>query len=146
MKIYLDNCCFNRPFDDQNQIRIRLESEAKLYIQEKIRDGELKLAWSYIMDIEVHKNPFEDRRNSIFDWKKYAVTDAAENEIILRIAESFSKTGIHNLDALHLSCAIYSDCDFFITTDDGIIRHYSYHERMQVINPTEFIKVMEETE
>jgi hypothetical protein len=20
MKVYLDNCCFNRPFDDQNQI------------------------------------------------------------------------------------------------------------------------------
>ncbi|GAK55959.1 hypothetical protein U27_02920 [Candidatus Vecturithrix granuli] len=37
MRIYLDNCCFNRPFDDQNQIKIKLETEAKLYIQEKIR-------------------------------------------------------------------------------------------------------------
>lgn len=37
MKIYLDNCCFNRPFDDQSQIRIRLESEAKLKIQEEIQ-------------------------------------------------------------------------------------------------------------
>lgn len=24
MLLYLDNCCFNRPFDDQVQIRIRL--------------------------------------------------------------------------------------------------------------------------
>jgi hypothetical protein len=30
MKIYLDNCCFNRPFDDQSHLRIRLEAEAKL--------------------------------------------------------------------------------------------------------------------
>jgi hypothetical protein len=30
MKIYLDNCCFNRPFDDQGQIRIKIETEAKL--------------------------------------------------------------------------------------------------------------------
>jgi len=29
MKLYLDNYCFNRPFDDQTQIRIRLETEAK---------------------------------------------------------------------------------------------------------------------
>ncbi len=29
MKVYLDNCCFNRPFDDQSQLKIRLESEAK---------------------------------------------------------------------------------------------------------------------
>ena len=30
--IYLDNCCFNRPYDDQEQITVRLESEAKLEI------------------------------------------------------------------------------------------------------------------
>ena len=36
MRVYLDNCMFNRPFDDQGQIRIRLESEAKLYIQDQI--------------------------------------------------------------------------------------------------------------
>lgn len=27
MIIYLDNCCYNRPFDDQTQERIHLESE-----------------------------------------------------------------------------------------------------------------------
>lgn len=43
MRVYLDNCTFNRPFDDQTQIRIKLETEAKLYIQEKIRDGTLEL-------------------------------------------------------------------------------------------------------
>ena len=30
MKIYLDNCTFNRPFDDQSSIRVKLEAEAKL--------------------------------------------------------------------------------------------------------------------
>ena len=52
MRIYLDNCCFNRPFDDQSQIRIRLESEAKLKIQEEIRSGKIQLIWSYILDYE----------------------------------------------------------------------------------------------
>ena len=32
MRIYLDNCCYNRPFDEQTQLRIRLETEAKLPI------------------------------------------------------------------------------------------------------------------
>lgn len=36
LRIYLDNYCFNRPFDDQFQIRVRLESEAKLKIQDDI--------------------------------------------------------------------------------------------------------------
>lgn len=26
MTVYLDNCCYNRPFDDQTQERIHLES------------------------------------------------------------------------------------------------------------------------
>ena len=42
VRVYLDNCCFNRPFDDQKQTRIRLEAEAKLCIQEQIRGGTLQ--------------------------------------------------------------------------------------------------------
>ncbi|MDR2716284.1 MAG: hypothetical protein LBB46_06020 [Coriobacteriaceae bacterium] len=38
MRIYLDNCCFNRPFDDQKQIKVKLETEAKLSIQRQISD------------------------------------------------------------------------------------------------------------
>lgn len=49
MRIYLDNNCFNRPFDDQKQLRIKLETEAKLDIQERIFQKEIELAWSYII-------------------------------------------------------------------------------------------------
>jgi len=62
MRIYLDNCCFNRPFDDQRQVRIRLESEAKLYIQEFILLGKVDLVWSYILDYENAANPFKERK------------------------------------------------------------------------------------
>ncbi len=41
MIIYLDNCCFNRPFDDQSQIRINIETQAKLFVQQQIKDGEI---------------------------------------------------------------------------------------------------------
>ena len=46
MKLYLDNCMFNRPFDDQSNIKILLESEAKLKIQENIRLGHYALLQS----------------------------------------------------------------------------------------------------
>lgn len=36
MRVYMDNCCFNRPFDDQSQLKIKLEAESKIYIQENI--------------------------------------------------------------------------------------------------------------
>ena len=30
MRVYLDNCCYNRPFDDQNQLKIAIESAANI--------------------------------------------------------------------------------------------------------------------
>lgn len=42
MRVYLDNCCYNRPFDDQGQMRVRLETEAKLRIQSLMRTGEIE--------------------------------------------------------------------------------------------------------
>ena len=43
MTVYLDNCIFNRPFDGQDSLRVRLETEAKLHIQEQIKQQQLKL-------------------------------------------------------------------------------------------------------
>ena len=51
-KVYLDNCCFNRPYDDQSQPLIRLETEAKLLIQQEIVDNRLDLIWSFILHYE----------------------------------------------------------------------------------------------
>jgi predicted nucleic acid-binding protein len=36
LNIYLDNCCFNRPFDDQSYLSIFLETYAKLAIQDLV--------------------------------------------------------------------------------------------------------------
>ena len=37
MRLYLDNCCFNRPYDSQSSIKVNLETRAKLHIQEEIK-------------------------------------------------------------------------------------------------------------
>jgi hypothetical protein len=50
MRVYLDNCCFNRPFDDQSQARVRLEAEAKLEIQQRVQNRRIELAWSYVLE------------------------------------------------------------------------------------------------
>ncbi len=83
MKIYLDICCFNRPFDDQSQLRIRLESEAKLKIQTDIQAGNFDLVWSYILEGENEANPFEERKRAIREWKNYAIMDFDAETTIL---------------------------------------------------------------
>jgi hypothetical protein len=140
MKIYLDNCCFNRPFDDQSQLRILLESEAKLRIQENIRSGTFELVWSYILDYENSQNPFQERREQIIKWRSYSNEDIEESKEILDIATMNMKLGIKKMDSLHLACAIKAKTDYFLTTDDGIINKALHIQDIQIVDPIGFIK------
>jgi hypothetical protein len=100
MRVYLDNCCFNRPFDDQNQIRINLEAQAKLFVQSQIKDKQIELVWSYILDYENAFNPFEERKITIQKWKSKAILDIEENNQILETAKELISLGIKSKDAL----------------------------------------------
>jgi len=140
MKIYLDNCCFNRPFDDQSQLRILLESEAKLRIQENIRSGTFELVWSYVLDYENSQNPFRERREQIIKWRGYSEKDIEESEEVLSIASMIMKHAIKKLDSLHLACAIEANTDYFLTTDDGVIKKAKHIKNIQIVDPVVFIK------
>ncbi len=142
MLIYLDNCSFNRPFDDQKQIRVRIETEAKLFIQEQIIKGSVKLAWSYILDYENSANPFIERKETIDNWKKYAISDTKETSKILSIAEELFNTGLKSKDALHVACAVELKCKYFVTTDRIIIKKLSNFESIKVISPVDFINCL----
>jgi predicted nucleic acid-binding protein len=143
MRVYLDNCCFNRPFDDQSQIRVRLEAEAKLEIQQRIASGRLELAWSYVSEYENHANPFEVRRNLVARWKSEAVVDIEETDAILLQAHEITDRGVRATDALHVACAVASGCDFFLTTDDVLVKRMQGFARITVMNPTQFIVEVE---
>ena len=138
IKIYLDNCCFNRPYDDQEQINIRLESEAKLEIQSKIKNGEILLSWSFMLDYENNQNIDSEKKIKIFEWQKYAVEYFIGTENTSIIAENFKKNGIKNKDSVHLACAYESQCDYFITTDKGILKKRENILEIKIISPIEF--------
>jgi hypothetical protein len=140
VRIYLDNCCFNRPFDDQSQIRVRLEAEAKLKIQEEIRSGRLQLTWSYILDYENSRNPYQERREQIRNWKNYAASDIQESSDLLEVANLLNQIGIQKIDCLHIACAILSKCEYFLTTDDGILKCGKEIDDIRIDDPIGFIK------
>jgi len=140
MKIYLDNCCFNRPFDDQSQIRIRLEAEAKLRIQVDIRERKFELVWSYILDAENKANPFEERERAIREWKQFASMNIKENAAVLEKAKDLKRQGIRSKDALHVACAIIAGCGYFLTTDDKIINKKDAVPELSLTDPIGFIK------
>lgn len=140
MRIYLDNCCFNRPFDDQTQIRIRLESEAKLKIQDDILAGKFELVWSYILEAENSANPFEERKKPIRDWEQNAIINIKANTAILINARKLSNLGLRNKDTLHISCAISAGSNYFLTTDDQILNKGKSIADIIVTDPINFIR------
>ena len=145
MKVYLDNCSYNRPFDNQSQMRIYLETQAKLHIQRLIHDGGLLLAVSYVSRYENGNSPFSKNKITIDKFFANATTfvDIDKADIIEVKANEIMKYGVNAKDALHISCAIEAACDYFITTDDRILKKYRTGE-IKVCSPVEFINIWED--
>ena len=145
MRIYLDNCCYNRPYDDQLQMRIHLDTEAKLHIQDMVKNNELELVTSYMLDYENAKNRFWHKRQAISEFmnenEAYYVSQG-RNEEAIQIAEEIKKTGVKNADALHVACAILAKSNYFITTDDRLLKYRS--EKVEIVTPGEFVRRVEE--
>ncbi len=143
MLIYLDLCCFNRPFDDQSQSRIRLETEAKLIIQQHIRDGRHQLIWSHILQYENSLNPFIDRRNSISEWRKYSAISVTHSDRLLYISQDLMRLGIKEYDALHVAAAITANAELFITTDDRLAKKLKTHAKPRCSLPWDALVFLE---
>jgi len=145
MKIYLDNCCYNRPYDDQRQMRIFLETQAKLHIQQLIIQKKLKLVCSFILRYENNENPNISNRDSIAQFfinaSEYVGNENMED--IRKMADEFMKQGIKMKDATHLACAIKARCDYFLTTDDKLIKKYNGNA-IKVRTPLTFLENLEE--
>ena len=139
MRVYLDNCCYNRPFDEQAQLHVVLETLAKLNIQQQMRDGVLEYAWSSVLDFEISKSRFLDRSLQIMPWAKGAVINVQIDDSIRFRAKEFEANGLKAMDALHVACAEAAECDWFFTTDRGILKKARNLTSMRVANPVEFI-------
>ena len=144
MRIYLDNCCFNRPFDSQSSVRVKLETDAKLFVQLKIKEGKIDLVWSYMLDFENEANPFPERKSTIEKWRKLSGDDIVENSNILSKATDLTTNGLKPKDAIHIACAKDAGCEYFLTTDDQVIKKMANNKDITVLNPTDFVKIIEE--
>ena len=145
MKIYLDNCCYNRPYDDQSQLRVSLETQAKLHIQELIRLKRFDLVTSYILIYEISQNPHISNSRSIMKYiDTYStVFVSADNELkAISLAGDIQETGIKKMDALHVACAMIADADYFLTTDKRLLKFQC--DSIRIMNPIEFLNEMEE--
>lgn len=145
MRVYLDMCCYNRPYDDQSQIKVSLETQAKLYIQDRIQKKQLELVASYMLRYECGQNPYKMRRKAIMqfvDTHTAAYIGLERKGEIESIAAEIMNTGIKFKDACHVASAIYAKCKYFISTDKRLLKYQT--DQIRLVTPIEFVAETED--
>ena len=142
IKLYLDVCCLNRPFDDQEQERVRLEAEAVKEILLRIGRKEWTWVGSDVVMYEISRIADPDRCLDVgLLTADFAETIQAGERDSSR-ADELEKLGFKNPDALHLACAERAEVAVFLTTDDGLLRTAGRHAgamRVKVMNPRDWL-------
>ena len=144
MRIYLDNCCFGRPFDNQNFPRISAEAKAQIFIEDQIRLGKLELATSYMLHYENLQCPRKQRREHVAQFLKSHTSNyinVGSAEIVMAKAKKFISEGIKQKDAYHLASAILAECDYFLSVDDRLLKYHS--DEITMMNLVDFIRILE---
>ncbi len=122
MRIYLDVCCLNRPFDDRVQDRIRLESEAVLTILSRSETEGWTLLGSEAIDIEISKIPDENRRQKVSILASTLQSHIVVDEDVEKRAMALAALGFKSFDSLHVACAEKGRANVLLTTDDKLVR------------------------
>ena len=136
--MYLDVCCFKRPFDDAALERVRREAEAVAAILDAAEAGTFQLVRSPAHDFENERNPREDRRLATRLWLDAATALATASAAVTARAGELAGLGFGPLDALHLAFAEQSAARWFVTTDDRLLRRASAERerlRVEVLRP-----------
>ena len=98
IRVYLDTSVYNRPFDDQNQAKIFLETEAVFLILQMIETQELQLVSSKVLEYENDRNPFPRKQQAIARYLSMAVVRQRVDESIRSRAKELEKLGVKPVD------------------------------------------------
>ncbi len=141
MKIYLDVCCLNRPFDDQTNSIIHLESEAIIIIVSLCEKGDLELVSSEIVDYEIDNIPDKTRKNQLKLINSISRIKTILDKEIITKANYLESSGIKAFDALHIASAEKS-ADIFLTVDNKLLKKAKMIKdlKIEINNPVSWVE------
>lgn len=121
-RIYLDACCLNRPFDDQTQSRIALETQAIMTILSQCQSGIWRLITSAALDAELEQTPDLERLKNVKTILAIAKIKVISSNFITDRAAKLQELGFSSYDATHIASAERSQADIFLSTDDRLLK------------------------
>ena len=143
MRLYLDLCCYNRPFDDRTQARVDAEAVAVEAILEGVRQGADELWDSSVLEWENRRTPSAYRRAQVKQLRRLAQKRARAGRRERARAAELEDLGYDSLDAAHLSVAAFAGVGVFLTTDDLLLsrwRRLGEPRSLAVMNPIDYLE------
>ena len=145
MKVYLDNGVLSRPFDDQSQERVRLETEAIVLLLSRLERKEWMWIGSQALEIEIDRTPDSEQQSRLRRVVEFIGLSVEIGENELERATVLQKLGFVGFDAIHLACAESGKADIFLTTDDRLLKlakRLAKKLLVKVENPLDWMKEM----
>lgn len=142
MKVFLDVCCLNRPFDDRSQVRISLEIEAIQNILQSCLDGKFKLIDSDTIHSEISQDRDLERQIKVRAILSLAKIRVRSSENLKQRTKELIGLGFTPYDAAHLASAERGKADIFLSTDDKLVKrakNYKDQIKVAVDNPVSWI-------
>ncbi|WP_448570493.1 PIN domain-containing protein [Trichothermofontia sp.] len=143
MRIYLDTSIYNRPFDDQTQVKIFLETQASISIFRLIAQKTIILVNSPILERENQRNPSPIRQQFMQSYLEQATLYQPLTPLIIERARHLQSQGLKNFDALHIAAAEAAQCYAFLTCDRRLINRCK-DLILKVMNPVDYILEIED--
>jgi len=145
LKIYLDNCCYNRPFDDLTQIKINLEAKAIESILSMHENEKLEIYTSEVVNFEISSISDTSKKQQVEDLHDMLpLKNIESNDLIKNRAIELRKSNIKDMDSLHIAFAESANVDYFITTDKILINVSNRVKlKTKIINPIKFVMEVE---
>lgn len=138
-RLYIDVCTLCRPFDDQNMMRIRLETDAFYLILRSIQNKTYEIVISpvHLKEIEQIKDMCE-RVNLEILLNRYGVKPQYNLNEIRKRAEQLYLLKFGVADAAHIAFA-EATSNFFITCDNKLLKKCNKSKiNVSVMNPINF--------
>ena len=76
-------------------------------------------------------------------WQSLASIDIVESATLLATAKKLTALGIKPKDALHVSSAIEGSGDYFVTTDDRLVKKLKDTAEIQAVNPVDIVGIID---
>ena len=145
MRIYLDTCCVNRPFDALTQPRVQKEAAAVVQIIEQVVHGTVEWVSSDALADELDRISDPIRRAAVLRTLRHASEIVKTTPTARARSGELIRLGFSCADAVHIACAEEAGVEIVITTDDRLQRcaiRNAAKLRVKIANPTVWLRTL----